>query len=88
MLLEERPSHPGLSRLRILRTLIRRVVDRAPIYVDRDLSKEPSATHAKILAPADRCQSFPKPEKPQQPHSLPRLQLPPLRGRVPPASHR
>jgi ABC-type uncharacterized transport system YnjBCD substrate-binding protein len=29
------------------------VIDRAPIYVDRDFSKEATASHAKILAVGD-----------------------------------
>jgi hypothetical protein len=58
VLLKERPRHPGFSRLRIFRTLIRRVVDRAPIYVDRDLSKKACASHAKILAPSAEVQRW------------------------------
>ena len=85
VLLEERPRHPGLSRLRVLRTLIRRVVDRAPIYVDRDLSKEPGASHAKIVAPSERCPSSPAPI-PHQPRTAPSLFVAPRREfhRLPP----
>jgi hypothetical protein len=61
VLLEERPPHPSFSRLRIFRTLIRRVVDRAPIYVDRDLSKKARANHSKILAPGERYRPSPAP---------------------------
>ena len=68
VLLEERPSHPGFSRLRILRTLVRRVVDRAPIHVDCDLSKKAGASHAKILARGERCRRSPAPTSPR-PHA-------------------
>jgi hypothetical protein len=44
-LLEEGPSDPRFPRLRVVSAPVRRVVDRVPIYVDRDLAEEAPAYH-------------------------------------------